>query len=275
MFCGECGHKWAPEEIATARFCAECGAPREDVPPVVPVAAPAPTPTPTPTFPTPSSGGAGGHQYGSPLMKPSLPVGGSSLDLPHPITLSPRSAPSVCAQCSVPFGESTALFCGECGHPRPAAPPRSQVAAVVVDDDDGDLFGTSSTTFSPAAAPPPAPALSSFAAPPSVSMPFQPPNAAPLPAAYPPHPPAPPAAPAAPPEVPLDPAASVTFNVTPALTQISSLLSNLSGMFCSFFLFSLHPRLDGLSIVLMFSSSQSFGRRTFRAGRHGRGCRCA
>ncbi|CEG42392.1 uncharacterized protein PHALS_14623 [Plasmopara halstedii] len=31
MFCGECGHCWEPDEIASARFCAECGEPREDV----------------------------------------------------------------------------------------------------------------------------------------------------------------------------------------------------------------------------------------------------
>ncbi|KAJ0400107.1 hypothetical protein ATCC90586_005128 [Pythium insidiosum] len=47
MFCGECGHRWAPEEIASARFCAECGAPREDPVPA-PVAAPAP---PAPSAP--------------------------------------------------------------------------------------------------------------------------------------------------------------------------------------------------------------------------------
>ncbi|TMW60959.1 hypothetical protein Poli38472_001001 [Pythium oligandrum] len=256
MFCGECGHRWAPDEIANARFCAECGAPREDTPPAAASAVPPPINPTAPVVTTPTSH-TGGHLHGSPLMKPSIPRDASSKTLPHPISpISNRSPPTICSQCSAPYEDSAAAFCGECGHPRPApAPPAATF------DDDGDLFGMSSTTYSapsaspapapvptyapapsytpaptPSYTPPPAPsyqsepASSSFVAS-GANFAYNPSHAAPLPPAPVPAPTAyTPAAPPAPPQPTAEEStpASVTLTPSSTINQISSLLSNLS-----------------------------------------------
>ncbi|GLE06047.1 hypothetical protein PINS_up015258 [Pythium insidiosum] len=231
MFCGECGHRWAPEEIASARFCAECGAPREDPVPVpapvpAPVAAPPPPAVSPPPAPTTNS-----HVYGSPLMRTTLTTDSTKAAPSFSLDSAPSAA---CAVCRTPFGESVAQFCGECGTPRPASamPVAPQPAAAQLDDDDGDLFGAASTTFT-ASAPSPAPMVPS-AAPtlgqvatlPSTSVSFMPPNVAPL---EPTPTPMPAAAPA-----PLEradsvsPPATITLNTSSAMNQVSTLLANLS-----------------------------------------------
>ncbi|RLN20813.1 hypothetical protein BBJ28_00014508, partial [Nothophytophthora sp. Chile5] len=186
MFCGECGHRWEPDEIASARFCAECGAPREDVPPA---AAPTPAipaatssfsapPASVPAASTPYGGASSSSLYSSYAAPASTAASTSSYpsysapstaaptstgpsysasssyssySTPTPAVAPPTAAPTAslsCSKCFTPFGDSTAAFCGECGASRPAAtvPPSSNPPAAA--DDDGDLFGLSSTSYS-------------------------------------------------------------------------------------------------------------------------------
>ncbi|ETN06475.1 hypothetical protein PPTG_12597 [Phytophthora nicotianae INRA-310] len=290
MFCGECGHRWEPDEIASARFCAECGAPREDVPP--PASAPAPVPASTSSF---SSSSSSFTSYAAPVSTatssssystPSYTSAPSSASDSSPSTaysapsIASYSAPSTssystpvtsstpsyaappssatsstkCTQCGEAFGDSTALFCGECGAHRPsAAPAASPAPAAVPNDDGGDLFGVASTSYT---APPSTsqPMTSTFAA--SASVPFNPSYAAPAASANDPYAPpsaaAPPAAsPAAPvhdpyappaasptydpyappqtPAAPVEPPASVNLEAAaPSGSSISTLLANLS-----------------------------------------------
>ncbi|KAG1688486.1 hypothetical protein DVH05_003578 [Phytophthora capsici] len=300
MFCGECGHRWEPDEIASARFCAECGAPREDVPPPAaapaPVAAPAPAssfsgsssssfssssytaPASTATSSTPSynSSAPSTTSYSTPSTASYTTPSTASYTTPStasysapstasystpaassystPVTTATPSSDAKCAQCGEPFGDSTALFCGECGAHRPAATTPAPAAAapspVVANDDGGDLFGVASTSY---AAPSSTPATtsqpagygagSSFA--PSASVSYNPPYAAastpaaaPAPAATPTYDPyAPPASspaydPYAPPQTPaapVEPPASVNLEAAaPSGSSISTLLANLS-----------------------------------------------
>jgi hypothetical protein len=121
MFCGECGHRWAPDEIATARFCAECGAPREDIP----TPTPAPAPTPVPIIAAPSSAAKS------------------------------ITSTNSCSKCFTPFADPSGTFCGECGHQR--VPPnysnnsfRNAPGSLGSSSpDDGDLFGISASSANP------------------------------------------------------------------------------------------------------------------------------
>lgn len=235
MFCTECGHRWAPDEIASARFCAECGAPREDLPATPPanasVGAPpafshsqGPLSSLTPTFVAPT-------------FAPAVPA----------LTTSPTT----CTQCFIPFADPDAAFCGECGHPRPVASSTAR--------DDEDLFGASSTAYAapPAAsaytAAPAYTAASSYSSyssdlsnssfgPPSASVGYDAPHST----IAPPAPatsfqnygvqPSPAYVPYSEPVVPVygadpnSPPATVDFNAVPSsVNSISSLLSSLSG----------------------------------------------
>lgn len=225
MFCTECGHRWEPDEIASARFCAECGAPREDLP--VPTPAPVTSAAPALTSLAPS------------------PVVPSFSPTPAPVPS------NVCTQCLIPFIDLDAAFCGECGHPRPAAAPTSSSTSFVADD-DGDLFGASSTTYT-SAAPTPNPSASfstlhasdlshSSFGPPSAAVGFDPPHstiAPPTPATSfqnygvqpsPSYVPYSEPAPVANTADPSSPPASVKFNtMASSVNSISSLLSSLSG----------------------------------------------
>ncbi|KAH7482145.1 Calpain-9 [Phytophthora ramorum] len=253
MFCGECGHRWEPDEIASARFCAECGAPREDVPPAAPpasAAAPvpsfsaslsssfsssapysAPTSTASTSFsaaPSYSSIAPSSTSYAPPVAAVTAPTPSYSA----PTSATPTAAGTKCTQCGEPFGDSTALFCGECGAHRPAEAPTAAV------DDGGDLFGVSSTSSTATATASPQPTAygggSTFAA--SASVDYNPTPVAPAPTpAYNPY--APPAAsptydPYAPPQTPaapVEPPASVNVEAAaPSGSGISSLLANLS-----------------------------------------------
>ncbi|GAB9471540.1 hypothetical protein Gpo141_00008746 [Globisporangium polare] len=229
MFCTECGHRWAPDEIASARFCAECGAPREDLPaPAVTVSAP-------PAF---------SHSQG-PLSSLTPTYVAPTFAPPVSPAPAPAASPTTCSQCFIPFADPDAAFCGECGHPRPAsaAPAR----------DDGDLFGASSTTYT--AAPPAASAYTAASAysphpsdlsnssfgPPSASVGYDAPHSTMTPPApatsfqnygvqpspsYVPY--SEPATPAYGAD-PSSPPASVEFNAAPSsVNNISSLLSSLS-----------------------------------------------
>lgn len=240
MFCTECGHRWAPDEIATARFCAECGAPREDLPP--PPAAVSASPAP-PAPPAPLSHA---HSFSASSSSGSFSSGGP-LSALTPTPVAPTFAPPaavVCTSCTEPFANPDAAFCGECGYPRPATASTA---------DDGDLFGSASTAYAPppsasyAAAAYPAPANdlsgSSFGAP-TASIGFDPPHATHL--APPPvatsfqnyaMQPSPSYVPYAEPNTalahgadPSSPPASLEFNAVPSsVNNISSLLSSLSG----------------------------------------------
>ncbi|KAI9913475.1 hypothetical protein PsorP6_006754 [Peronosclerospora sorghi] len=158
MFCGECGHRWEPDEIAHARFCAECGSPRQDV-----AAAPASASVgaPSASRPSPTTVGSTAPQSSVPVATAStsfasspLPPSASSSSTHYSVpqstapagststTYTPRSVapafpsnastssppPTTCVQCHEPFGDSTAAFCGECGAPRPP-PPAAPVAS--------------------------------------------------------------------------------------------------------------------------------------------------
>ncbi|KAK1941167.1 Calpain-9 [Phytophthora citrophthora] len=299
MFCGECGHRWEPDEIASARFCAECGAPREDVPPAA-----APTPTPAPAAPAPASSFSGSSSssfssssyvapastatsssssfsstpsynsaapsttsYSTPSTASYSTPAAASYSAPSttsystpaatsystPVTTVAPSSDAKCTQCGEPFGDSTALFCGECGAHRPAATTPAPAAAApsptVANDDGGDLFGVASTSYSAPSStsattsqPSGYSAGSSFES--SASVSYNPPYAAastpaaPTPAAAPTYDPyAPPASsptydPYAPPQTPaapVEPPASVNLEAAaPSGSSISSLLANLS-----------------------------------------------
>ncbi|KAG6574594.1 calpain-like protein [Phytophthora cinnamomi] len=270
MFCGECGHRWEPDEIASARFCAECGAPREDVPPPA-AAAPVPAPVSAPAFSASSSFSSSASfastaapsssaftpSYSSTAPSTSsyaaaAPVAAPSYSAPTPSysAPAPAAASTKCAQCGEPYGDSTALFCGECGAHRPAAAAAAPSPAPTVADDGGDLFGVASTSYTAPASTPAAlsqPAGygggSDFAA--SASVSYNPPHAAapaaptpaPTPAApaydpYAPPPAAPTYDPYAPPQTPsgpVEPPASVNLEAAaPSASSISTLLANLS-----------------------------------------------
>ncbi|CAI5737069.1 unnamed protein product [Peronospora destructor] len=153
MFCGECGHCWEPDEIANARFCAECGAPRDDVspPPSAPAAASAsssPYSAPTLTAATESSSFSTRPSYKS--VTPATTSYSTSVTTSAPNYSAPTpAAPSIvmsnkCMQCGGSFGNSTASFCGECGAYRSA-----EASAPVSTHGDGgeDLFGVTSASY--------------------------------------------------------------------------------------------------------------------------------
>ncbi|KAG2523975.1 hypothetical protein BBO99_00005071 [Phytophthora kernoviae] len=136
------------------------------------------------------------------------------------------------AKCGEPFGDSTAMFCGECGAHQPAA---ASAAPPAVQDNTGDLFGVASTSYSaPTATPQPSQPTagycgdSSFAA--SANVSYNPPHAAPLAAA--PALAAPAYDPYAPPQTPTppsEPPAAVNLEAAaPVTSNISKLLENLS-----------------------------------------------
>lgn len=228
MFCGECGHQWAPDEIASARFCAECGAPREDQPPPA-TAIPAPVNTSAPPVvphvgATTSGYGASSDAYSvAPTVKA--------------VSFAPSPAPALpavkCSKCLSPYPDSSAMFCGECGQPRATASVSS--AALL---DDGDLFGNASTTatYVPPANPAaptysashstwsssPVPSPSPFGAP-SVSVGYTPSASQGL-SSY--------GALGKTSAPPVDntPPASITMNTAASVNSVSSLLQNLSGV---------------------------------------------
>lgn len=228
MFCTECGHRWAPDEIASARFCAECGTPREDLP--------------TPAAPGVSAPPAFSHSQDSLSSLTPTYVAPTFA----PVSPTPAASSTTCSQCFVPFVDPDAAFCGECGHPRPASASPAR--------DDGDLFGASSTTYT--APPPAAPAYAAASAyspyssdlsnssfgPPSANVGYDAPHSTmappapvtsfqnygvqPSPAYVPYSEPVTPAYGAD----PSSPPASVEFNAAPSsVNSISSLLSSLSG----------------------------------------------
>ncbi|TDH68896.1 hypothetical protein CCR75_005387 [Bremia lactucae] len=145
MFCGECGHRWEPDEITNARFCAECGASREDAPCPAPIA-PSPLPASTSSFLaspsiTFSSHGTaptapGSSSYLFKPSQPSLSASSETYEAPAAAASFNYSTPSArkCTQCGEPFVDSTALFCGECGAHRPK-------------ENDKDLFGAASSSY--------------------------------------------------------------------------------------------------------------------------------
>ncbi|DAZ97738.1 TPA: hypothetical protein N0F65_009018 [Lagenidium giganteum] len=235
MFCGECGHRWAPEEIATARFCAECGAPREDEPAPIPTTSPAVASTSysAPSTAPVSTGAAPALFASTPAVAAVVPSSSmSSLSRGSSYVSSsggptPSPGPVICPSCTAPFDTSGAMFCGECGHPRP-------VAAAPVDDANGDLFGVStpSTAYTPPVTQSqPQPQLTS-----SVSTPYNPPAAYSTPPAA-PTPQYGAGAPLVTPVVPSppmsendsSPAASITLLGPGAgVSNVSSLLTNMS-----------------------------------------------
>uniref|UniRef100_M4BRQ6 Calpain catalytic domain-containing protein n=1 Tax=Hyaloperonospora arabidopsidis (strain Emoy2) TaxID=559515 RepID=M4BRQ6_HYAAE len=232
MFCGECGHRWEPDEIANARFCADCGAPRENAPPVAPSALlPHTSSFTAPSYAAPPSTAAtksSAVQF-PPNRRSVAPVITSSSGSTSASSYSapPSSGPSApvsfkCAQCGEPFGDSTASFCGECGAHRPAA------AAKVPSGEMENLFSAASTSYTA-----PAPGATtqsggyqksvSFASP---SVSYTPPYAAsPTPAAS--NPPSATQDPYAPPAAspaynPYTPPASNPYTISPTASSASN-----------------------------------------------------
>ncbi|OQR97947.1 calpain [Thraustotheca clavata] len=143
MFCEECGSRY---DDPSARFCAECGAPREIIEPV-----PAPL----------RAAGA------VPSLRNVAPT----------VVMPSSTAPPKCVQCGTPFVDALEMFCGECGFRRQAtapAPVATPVATSAIDDDD-DLFGGPPPNANSFTGPPPA--TNSYASP-NASFTGLPPNAA-------------------------------------------------------------------------------------------------
>jgi len=123
MFCGECGSRY---EDQNARFCAECGTPREmeeETTQVVPVVVPA--------------------------MTPSLAPIGSDRDLLN----------AQCTNCAYKFDDPDEMFCPECGTRKVIMQPSTQSTVPIVkkvsfaaeprvsfDAGDDDLFGAPPTS---------------------------------------------------------------------------------------------------------------------------------
>ncbi|CAI5734449.1 unnamed protein product [Peronospora farinosa] len=146
MFCAECGHRWEPDEIANARFCAECGAPREDVaPPSESTANLSLYSAPASTAATESSSFGTSSSYKSVTPSYSTPMTSLASNYSALTSTVPSIAKSnKCMQCGGSFGDSTASFCEECGAYRSA---KASVPVAAHDDGGGSLFGGTSMSY--------------------------------------------------------------------------------------------------------------------------------
>lgn len=153
MFCGECGHRWAADEIANAKFCAECGALRENPPPLNPTSLSEPITKATSSTPQyasfssatsfPITSSSYSSLHNNPSVTPSFNTLTSLSAQPHQSTSHRSSAGKECVKCRSALSDPSAVFCGDCGHPC-----YSHTRELKKEEDAG-LFG--SNTYSPAA----------------------------------------------------------------------------------------------------------------------------
>ncbi|ETI43210.1 hypothetical protein L915_11464 [Phytophthora nicotianae] len=126
-----------------------------------PSAASTPTPTPTSLYSKKSKGFLTRGSSRSSMSRSRMSLSGTSFGQPSPFAISGASASSAhsrstvvangslqtpmtsCVKCRMPFGNSTAAFCRDCGHPRPTG----TVATAQRVSEGRDSFGKQAVAF--------------------------------------------------------------------------------------------------------------------------------